>query len=306
MDVSIIYVNYKTAQLILDSIQSVKEKTDGITYEIIVVDNNSGDESLAKITAVYPEVIPVQSEENVGFGRANNLGIQIAKGHCFFFLNPDTLLINNAIKILYDFLNGSEHVGACGGNLYSIDNKPAISFSALFPSFLQEVLSIFYLPVTFFSKSKSEQFNYTGSPLDVASISGADLLLKREVLEKTGGFDPAFFMNYEETELCYRIKKQGYRIVSVPDAQIIHLEGKSDYASISRLTFYYQGQYIYFNKLYGKSGSNLIYAITQLKNRLRVLQFSILGDAKRKTYWQTKKETNSEVFRSFRKRNIQQ
>lgn len=300
MDVSIVYVNYKTTQLIIDSIQSVKEKTKGLTYEIIVVDNNSEDTSLNEIKTLYPEVILIQANDNLGFGRANNIGIDIAKGDCLFFLNPDTLLMNNAIKILYDYLIGNKEVAVCGGNLYHADNTPAISFSAVFPSFLQEFLSIFYLPITPFSKSKSKQFNYTDSPLEVAAISGADLLVKKEVLEKSGGFDSAFFMNFEETDLCYRIKKCNYKIVSIPDAKIIHLEGKSDYASVSRLTFFFQGQYVYFNKRFGYLGSYFIYFITQLKNHIRLLQFSILRNTKKKTYWQIKKETNSTVFHSFK------
>ena len=81
-NVSIIYVNYKTSSLILDSIQTVKEKTKKVDYEIIVVDNNSGDQSRSKIQEAYPEVIWVQSDDNVGFGRANNLGLQVAKGMC--------------------------------------------------------------------------------------------------------------------------------------------------------------------------------------------------------------------------------
>lgn len=97
MDVSIIYVNYRTSRLLIDSINSVKEKTQGILYEIIIVDNNSGDGSLAKIQEIHPDVITIQSEKNVGFGRANNLGLKKADGKYIFFLNPDTLLRNNAI-----------------------------------------------------------------------------------------------------------------------------------------------------------------------------------------------------------------
>lgn len=303
MDVSIIYVNYKTSQLIIDSISSVVEKTHGISYEIIVVDNNSGDNSFDDIKKAYPEVIYIQSGENLGFGRANNLGINIASGECLFFLNPDTLLMNNAIYILYKYLIDNSNAGACGGNLYNIDNTPTLSFSPVFPCFIQEFLSIFYLPVTLFSKSKSDCFNYTNLPLNVASITGADLMVKKNIINIVGAFDPVFFLNYEETDLCFRIKKAGYKVMSIPNAKIMHFEGKSDYISETRLFFLYQGQYIYYKKWYGNVGTKAIYIITYLKNLIRLIQFVLLNNEKKKKYWRFKKETNYRAFLSFNKKH---
>ena len=123
MDVSVIIVNYKTVPLILDCLESLRAKTKGITYEVIVVDNNSGDDFQERILERFPEVQCLPLPENVGFGRANNEGLKIAKGRNIFFLNPDTLLLNNAIKILSDYLDGHPQVGACGGNLYDAEMK---------------------------------------------------------------------------------------------------------------------------------------------------------------------------------------
>lgn len=113
--ISIVYVNYKTASLVIDSIKSVKENTTGVDYEIIVVDNASGDYSLDLIRKQYPEVICIQADDNLGFGKANNLALDQAKGDCILFLNPDTLLLNNALFELYSFLRSSDKIGACGG-----------------------------------------------------------------------------------------------------------------------------------------------------------------------------------------------
>ena len=134
--ISIVYVNYKTASLVIDSIKSVKENTTGVDYEIIVVDNASGDYSLDLIRKQY---------DNLGFGKANNLALDQAKGDCILFLNPDTLLLNNALFELYSFLRSSDKIGACGGNLYDEDNKPTTSFSRKYPSFFWELLSIMYI-----------------------------------------------------------------------------------------------------------------------------------------------------------------
>lgn len=299
MDVSIIYVNYKTCDLLLNSIQSVREHTSGISYEIIVVDNHSEDASRERLLEQYPEVTYIQSEANVGFGRANNLGIKAARGQCVLFLNPDTLLINDAISLLFHYSQAHADVGACGGNLYDEEGNPASSFGRRFPSFTQEFLSIFYIPAFRLPYYKSQFFNHTSRPLQVASIVGADLMVKKEVLNKVGGFDPVFFMNYEETELCHRIHTTGYKVYSVPEARITHLEGRASYIKQSRLFFLYEGQYIYFHKLYGEKGAKRIYELTQLRNNMRLFLFRLLGNQRKTDYWKMKSETNKEVFNRF-------
>ena len=302
MDVSIIYVNYKTSDLILNSIKSVKEKTKGIFYELIVVDNDSQDNSLELIKNRYPEVICIQSGENLGFGKANNLGLEKAKGDFVFFLNPDTLLKNDAISILYNFLVRNPNVGACGGNLFDEKNNPTTSFGRVYPSFCRGILSIFYIPPLFVRYPKSIFFNYEKNPINVAFIIGADLMIRRSVISSVGGFEPEFFMNYEETELCKRIRGSGFDIYSIPSAEIIHLEGRASYIKQSRLFFLYEGQYIYFRKVYGYKGALLIFYISQLKNYIRIFQFFMLYNKKKRLYWKMKLETNKHVWVLFNKK----
>ena len=138
-DVSIIYVNYYTSGLLVDSIQSVVNKTIGITYEIIIIDNNSEKNLRQKLQESISDTIPVKYlflQENIGFGKANNEGAKIASGKYLLFLNPDTILLNNAIKILYDFMESDPQAGACGGNLYDSSNNPLFSFRKIFPGFI--------------------------------------------------------------------------------------------------------------------------------------------------------------------------
>ena len=129
VDVSVIYVNYRTIQLILDSVKSIKERTLGISYEIIVVDNACDEESFRLIKDRYPEIICIQSVDNLGFGKGNNLGIEQAQGDFVLFLNPDTVLRNNAIDILCRFMKDNPSVGGCGGNLYDEEGNATTSFS---------------------------------------------------------------------------------------------------------------------------------------------------------------------------------
>ena len=293
--ISIVYVNYKTASLVIDSIKSVKENTTGVDYEIIVVDNASGDYSLDLIRKQY---------DNLGFGKANNLALDQAKGDCILFLNPDTLLLNNALFELYSFLRSSDKIGACGGNLYDEDNKPTTSFSRKYPSFFWELLSIMYISPISLSHPRSIFFNVSNKPIRVASIVGADLMVRKSVLSQVGAFAPEFFMNYEETELCHRIHKAKFDIYSVPLAKITHLEGRASYIKQSRLYFLYEGQYIYFRKVYGIFGCRLIFAITQLKSYIRILQFLLLGSPERRSYWKMKLETNRKVWNSEKIKRI--
>ena len=245
------------------------------------MDNASGDYSLDLIRKQYPEVICIQADDNLGFGKANNLALDQAKGDCILFLNPDTLLLNNALFELYSFLRSSDKIGACGGNLYDEDNKPTTSFSRKYPSFFWELLSIMYISPISLSHPRSIFFNVSNKPIRVASIVGADLMVRKSVLSQVGAFAPEFFMNYEETELCHRIHKAKFDIYSL-----------------------YEGQYIYFRKVYGIFGCRLIFAITQLKSYIRILQFLLLGSPERRSYWKMKLETNRKVGNSEKIKRI--
>jgi len=133
MDVSVIIVNYRSAGLVIDTVRSVKEKTSGVLYEILVVDNASGDDSVEVLgKALGEDITLIASEENLGFGKANNLAAKQASGDYLFLLNPDTLLVNNAVYELYSYIKDHADVGVVGGNLYFPDMSPAPSFCRRF------------------------------------------------------------------------------------------------------------------------------------------------------------------------------
>lgn len=222
MDLSIIIINYNTLALTKQCIDCVFEKTRDLQFEVILVDNASTDGSKDYFSK-EKRIKYIYNSENIGFGKANNIGAKDAQGRNLFFLNSDTMLINNAAKILSDYLDKNETVGACGGNLYNKDLKPVYSYSLLPPSIILDVNKLMHnKPGKLFYKG-SLSFNNTESVLDVSFISGADLMVKREIFNNIGGFNTAFFMYFEDAELCYRIKKAGYTIVSVPTSKIIHL-----------------------------------------------------------------------------------
>ena len=226
MEVSIIIVNYNAKDLVLKCIDSIFLKTVGLHYEVIVIDNCSTDGSV-DLLSQNNRIRLIKLDANLGFGLANNEGFKIAKGKYVFCLNPDTLLLNNAIKILYDFMENRSEVGICGGNLYDIDMNPTHSYRMMLPSIWWELdwhLNLIYTKLRW---GQNSEFNHTDNPLQVGYITGADMMVRKDVIDRVGGFSKYFFMYYEDCELTWRIRKAGYKVYSIPSAHIQHLEGKS-------------------------------------------------------------------------------
>ena len=279
MDVSIIIVNYHSAGMVIDCINSIRAKTEKNTYEIIVVDNASGDGSVELLRETFPEVTVIASDINLGFGKANNLGAEQAKGKYLFLLNPDTLLVNDAIGMLHEYLEENPNVGVAGGNLYSPDMMPTPSFCRHFDDLEREKRNASW-GILLGGKVRDKlclgasgkpmkEFNYTQTPEKVAYIFGADMMLPRALFERVKGFDPDFFMYAEEEELTWRITRLGYDVVCVPQAKIIHLEGatvKQQHEFSSRqFKMRMNGTLTYYKKRFGQAGAAEFYRLRGLR-----------------------------------------
>lgn len=249
IDVSIIIVSYNTKKLTLDCLHSIYEKTRDVSFDVTVVDNNSKDGSVEVIQETFPMVKLIKSNENLGFAKANNLAIKSTNSKFVFFLNPDTILKNNAVKILNDFMCDNKYAGVSGAMLYDGEGSRTFSFGKL--PLLKDKILLTFLPHCFFGKErrgKIELDKVTESQ-EVGFICGADLMVRRELLDSIGYFDEDFFLYYEETELQFRIRKTGAKIYIVPQAEIIHLEGKS-LNKKSRREQSYISEYLYYKKCY--------------------------------------------------------
>lgn len=250
VDVSVIIVNYNTKELLRACLNSLYDQTRALDYEIIVVDNHSQDGSLEMLQENFSGVVMLALPENIGFGRANNEGIKIARGRNIFLLNPDTLLVNNAIKILSDFLDEHEDVGVCGGNLYTKNLQPTHSYMLRIPSLLGELNNMLFGYLYRWYYGSNIEFNFTEKPIEVGYVTGADMMIRKSVLDEVGGFDVDFFMYFEETELSWRIRKAGYRIMNVPHSKIIHLEGQSITLKENRENMFLASRRLFFQKIY--------------------------------------------------------
>jgi len=297
MDVSVIIVNYNTKELLQNCIQSVIEKTRDVHYEIIVVDNASIDGSTEMVKSLFPTVKLIIEKNNLGFGRANNIAAQIAEGNYLFLLNSDTLLINNAIKILVDFLDHNADAGICGGQLFNQNISLATSFQKL-PSLIEE-WKVCYAP--FLLQKKQPVYS---SPAKVGFISGADLMIRKTLFDQLHGFDPHFFLYFEETELTYRVKRQNYTVWFVPDAQIIHLgeqSGEPDAQKINKWTFAetWYSRFLYAYKTTGISNARWVYTIHRIKGILAQILFRLLGNTTKSIYWTKKNDIIRTQYRRF-------
>lgn len=271
MDVTVIIVNYNTVALSVECIQSVYQHTHKNTFEIIVIDNASADQSLREIAQLYPNIRFIFNEQNLGFGPANNQGISIANGKYIFLLNSDTLLTSDAISAFFDYMEmPSRHkVACCGGDLIKPDGSRQISFGN-FPTIVEAISALgfclFYK--RYFDRDiSSGVFNYSDQIKKVDYICGADMFIRTQVLKTIGAFDEDFFLYFEDTELSFRMVEAGYDLMLIPEVKIIHFESAStdkNGFNYEKLIFYAKSRKLFFNKCYGKLSAvmvNKIYAI---------------------------------------------
>ena len=315
MDVSIIIINYKTPDLVIDCVQSIKDKTKEINYEIIVVDNDSKDDSNIKILEkCKDDIIFIESNKNLGFGKANNLGAKYANGKYLFLLNSDTLLINNAIMELYDFIENHANCGIAGGNLYTVDLQPNPSYAMCFDTIEKEknkskwssiIKEIIIRKLNQYSNNnyKEEVFNKTDENKKVGYIFGTDIMIEKSLFDELDGFDKDFFMYAEEEELSYRVINKGYEIWNVPSAKIIHYDGastkKDDNFNSRSYKMRMTSLLLYYDKTYGTNGAHLCYKYRNLYFE-RVLKLSKL--LKRKMLFELtlqKKECLDNVYKEY-------
>ena len=251
-DVSIIIINWKSADLLRHCLKSIYANRKDSAFEVVVIDNASFDGSEEMVRQEFPEVKFIQSSENLGFAKANNLGFQSANSETILFLNPDTEIIGTAIQIMTASLSSLPSAGAVGCKLLNTDGSIQMSCVQRFPSILNQVLDTEYLRKCFPGLGMwgiRPLVEPVGRTTEVDVISGACLMVRRDVFKQVEQFTTNYFMYSEDVDLCYKVKKAGRKNYYVPDAEVIHHGGKSSdlkqenhFASVmmreSRLNFF--------------------------------------------------------------------
>ena len=230
MDLSIIIVNWNSAHFLLDAVASVRQYTRDLAYEIVVVDNASAKDDLDKLRAHVPEINLVACRENLGFAGANNEGSKHSTGEYLLFLNPDTKLVSPAINVLIDNMRVLLDAGILGCKLLNSDLSVQLSSIQKFPTLLNQVLDLEYLQLRWPHCPLWEMaplFEDNVKPVSVEAISGACMLIRREVFVRVGGFSEDYFMYAEDIDLNYKVKQAGFTNYYVGGASVIHYGGKS-------------------------------------------------------------------------------
>lgn len=271
MDVSIIIVNYNTRELLFNCIKSIYEHTKEIEFEVIVADNHSFDGSAEMLQKEFQSVRIIRFDNNLGFGKANNEASKVASGDYLFFLNSDTVIKNNAVKLFFDFMEkyGKENkIGAVGSWLLDENNKITHSYSHfpiitkdLWFEFKTLLIDIFGRERYYNLKLKSntrKKINLSPNDLYIDYITGANLFTSKILFNRLNCFDNRFFMYFEETDLQYRMYKEGYRRKIISGPKIIHFEGasfdkKHRKASNLKRIYFEESLFCYYKKHFNSS-----------------------------------------------------
>ena len=227
--VSVLIVGYNTKDLVLQCLAGLFACTQGLDFEVLFVDC-SDDGSEQAIREQYPAVRVIDNNQNLGFGRGNNFLARHAEGDYLLLLNPDTLIKDNAVGQLYDFAQQHQDGGAWGGvtRLPNGQIDPGCKQSGV--GLGKAMLLLFGL-----GKLACPDVESARTAMDVPSLSGAFMLLPRDLWQTLGGFDESFFMYAEETDLCYRVRQAGRRVLITAQSSIVHLVGSGSSQSAKRL-----------------------------------------------------------------------
>ncbi len=254
-DLSIIIVSWNVADLLRDCLRSIDEGHDELDLEVIVVDSASSDNSVAMIREEFPWVDLLACEENVGFPRGNNLGLARANGRYLLLLNPDTVVLDDALPKMMAYMQENPEVGVLGGQLLNADGTiqsskrrfPTLTTAFFESTWLENVTPKGVLERYYAQDLPDDAIN------DVDWVMGACMLVPRQVVAEVGGLDEAYFMYSEELDWCRRIKDSGRRVVYYPEAKIIHYMGQSsEQAVVARHINFQRAKLRYFRKYNGR------------------------------------------------------
>lgn len=256
VDVSVIIVNYNVREYLANALGSLRPALKGIRSEIIVVDNASTDGSVAMLRQSFPRVRLITSPENLGFARANNLALREARGRYLLFLNPDTVVQEDTVRVMRDHLDAHPDVGLAGCKILNPDGTFQLAARRSFPTPWVAASRLLGLSLLFPQSRLFGRYNLTyldpDASYDVDAVSGSFMFVRREAIEAVGGLDERFFMYGEDLDWCYRIGKAGWKVRYVHRTAIIHYKGESTRrSSIDELGTFYRAMQIFVEKHYG-------------------------------------------------------
>ncbi|MBI2954150.1 MAG: glycosyltransferase family 2 protein [Chloroflexi bacterium] len=278
MDVSIIIVSWNVQGLLRNCLRSVYRSLadSSIRAEVIAVDNNSVDGSAAMVAREFPQATLIRNVDNLGFTRANNQGLARAEGRYALLLNPDAELTPGALGALLEYAESRPEVGVVGPKLVFGDGSVQSSrrrFPTLMTGLIESTVLQRFVP----DHPALRRYYVLDVPNDRAQevdwVVGACLLVRREALSKVGAFDERFFMYSEELDLCYRIKKAGWKVIYFPEAQVVHHEARSSEQNLmGRNIYFHDSKCKFFGKHYGAGQGLLLRCVVVLSFAFQIVE----------------------------------
>lgn len=256
IEVSFIIVDYNAFVPLQRLMDTIREKTKDISYEIIIVDN-SKDTKKSFFQKNYPDIKYILNSKNLGFSKAANIGINHGTGRYVLLLNPDTRLKNNVALLLAQFLDHHPNVGIVGGKILNDDGSLQFSCRS-FPSYKTAFFNRYslltrILPGNKYSTEYINPLNSHNKTAEVDWLSGSCMMVRKQALEVVGLFDENFFMYCEDVDICYRMKLLGWKVVYYPEAVIYHSIGKSSAQNkIKAVIERHKSMWTYYKKYFNR------------------------------------------------------
>lgn len=280
MDVSIIIVNWNTRDLLRNCLRSIRESAGPLRVQVIVVDNNSADGSREMVTSEFPEMMLINSGANLGFARANNIGIKHAVAPLILYLNPDTEIRGDALVRMVAFMRENSAYGGLGCRIRNLDGTVQPLGLQWFPNPLTELFSFFFVSdrtlKTLAGILPTHDAHESG---DIKKLFGACLLVRKDAIDKLGAFDDLYFMYCEDVDLCYKLTRAGWKLRYMADVEILHLGGAASASAPSLFSVLMMCESFskFMRKHHGAIGSGAYRAVTFVGALARLAALSLIG-----------------------------
>lgn len=285
MTVTVIIVNFNTKSLLINCLNSLfislKKFIDKNEYEVIVVDNGSSDNSIEAVGKYYPAVRLIRNSDNLGFAKANNQGIRIARGKYILLLNSDTEVDYDTLYNLYKYIEENKQVGVVGCKLVGRDGQiqpsagffPSLGKVFFWMTFIDDLPYLNHLIKPYHVETKS----FYESSKDVDWVTAACIMVRKEAIDNAGILDEKIFMYGEEMEWCYRIKKAGYAVAYTSEAETLHLKGASGSGENAGIIEEFKALSYFYNKHKPFWQHLVLSSILRFGALLRLVLFGIIG-----------------------------
>ncbi len=270
MKLSIIILNYNVAQLLRNCLQSIERYVFDIDYEVIVIDNQSPDDSWKELITEFTAVKFIENTANEGFAKANNKAAKLASGEYILLLNPDTELEGDYMKEIIEFADAQSNFGCLGVRLHDLEGNFLPESKRSVPNVLNSFEKLFS-PFTSKKSFKKGYYRNDLSENDIAQvevITGAFLLIKRNLYLEIGGLDETYFMYGEDIDLCYTLLRKGYKNWYFGKHSVLHIKGESTIKDTKYLKNFYGAMLIFIEKYY-KNQSPIQYQFLKLGLKIR-------------------------------------